>query len=70
MYETDAAMSRSVDLAFIVNGPGQPRIVYPAALTRRTRNRESALRFLQFLSGPDASAIFRRYGFTPLAGAR
>ncbi len=70
VYETDAAMSRSVALAFVVSGPGQPRIVYPAALTRRTRNRDAALRFLQFLSGPDAAAIFRRFGFTPLAGAR
>ncbi len=70
VYETDATVSRDVDLAFVVSGPDRPRIVYPAALIRRTRNRASALGFLRFLSGPDAAAIFRRYGFTPLAGAR
>lgn len=70
VYETDAAASGDVTLAFVVSGPDAPRIVYPAAVTTRTRQREAALRFLQFLSGPDASAIFVRHGFAPLAGRR
>lgn len=70
VYETDAAMSRDVALAFVVSGPDSPRIVYPAAVTSRAREREAALRFLQFLSSPEAGAIFKRYGFTPLAGSR
>jgi ABC-type molybdate transport system substrate-binding protein len=59
-----------VALALVVEGAGAPRIVYPAAVTRRASDRAAAVRFLQFLSGPQAGAIFARYGFTPLAGAR
>lgn len=70
VYETDVATSPDVALAFVVSGPGAPRIVYPAAVTSRTTDRAAAVRFLQFLSGPDAAVIFMRYGFTPLAGRR
>jgi molybdate transport system substrate-binding protein len=70
VYETDAATSRDVALAFIVDGPDRPRIVYPAAVTSRARDRAAAVQFLRFLSGPEASAIFTRHGFTPLAGPR
>lgn len=70
VYETDAAASANVALAFVVTGADAPRIVYPAAVTRRARDRAAALRFLQFLSGPDAGAIFARHGFIPLAGRR
>jgi molybdate transport system substrate-binding protein len=70
VYETDARASADVALAFVVEGAGTPRIVYPAAVTRRAADRAAAVRFLQFLSGPRASEIFTRYGFTPQAGAR
>ena len=70
VYETDVASSPDVALAFVVSGPDAPRIVYPAAITRRAGDRAAALRFLQFLSGPEAGTVFARYGFTPLAGRR
>ena len=70
VYETDARASSEVALAFLVIGADAPRITYPAALTKRASDRPAALRFLTFLSGPEASAIFARYGFTPQAGTR
>ena len=64
VYESDAAASKRVDLAFVVTGPAAPRIVYPAAIVARARNRDEAVKFLAFLRGPVAAAIFQRYRFT------
>ena len=41
-------------------------IVYPAALTRDAT--PDARRFLDFLSGPEATAIFQKDGFIVLGG--
>jgi molybdate transport system substrate-binding protein len=67
VYETDAALATNAVTAFIVTGPAAPRIVYPAAVVTRSRQREAAQRFLSFLTGPQATPIFRKFGFTPLA---
>jgi molybdate transport system substrate-binding protein len=67
VYETDAAISRRVSVAFTVTGPDAPRIVYPAAVVRRTARRAEAERFLAFLRSAPATAIFRRLKFEPLA---
>ena len=42
-----------------------PRIVYPAALVAASTNAGAAA-YLVYLQGPQASAIFRRYGFIVL----
>ena len=69
VYESDAAASTRVALAFVVTGQGAPRIVYPAALVRGSTRRADAIRFLTWLRSPQATAIFRRFKFTPLAAA-
>jgi molybdate transport system substrate-binding protein len=67
VYETDVASSKDVDLAFVVSGPSAPRIVYPAAVVAASRERAAADEFLSFLRGPEATAIFARFKFVPLA---
>lgn len=67
VYETDAAMSASAATAFVVSDRNAPLIVYPAAIVARSRQPEAARRFLSFLRGRTAAAIFRRFGFSPLA---
>jgi molybdate transport system substrate-binding protein len=67
VYESDAAASRRVDLAYVIDGPDAPVILYPAALVSRSSNKAAAAQFLLFLQGPEAGAIFRRYRFTPAA---
>jgi len=67
VYETDAALAATATTAFVVSGSDAPRIVYPAAVVSQSRHPEAARRFLAFLRGSEASAIFRRFGFTPLA---
>ena len=67
VYETDAALATGAVTAFIVTGPGAPRIVYPAAIVSHSRQPDAAQRFLSFLTGPRAAPIFRKFGFAPLA---
>ena len=64
VYESDAAASTKVDLAFVVTGDTAPKILYPAAIVLGSKNREAALKFLAFLRGPEGTAIFRRYRFS------
>ena len=66
VYESDVASGRRVDLALVINGPDAPKIVYPAAIVARARQRDAAVKFLSFLRGPEAGKIFTRYHFTPL----
>jgi len=63
VYESDAAASPRVELAYVVPAGSVPPIVYPAALTTKCRNRTAAQRFLIFLRGPEARKIFERFKF-------
>jgi molybdate transport system substrate-binding protein len=67
VYETDAMLARTARTALLVSGQSAPRIVYPAAIVASSRNRAAAARFIAFLRGREATAIFRKYGFVPLA---
>jgi molybdate transport system substrate-binding protein len=63
VYATDVQTSRNAALAFIVPADQSPAIVYPAAVVKSTQHRGEADRFLEFLKGSEANAIFTRYGF-------
>ena len=64
VYESDAASASRVRVAFVVEGPQAPQIVYPAAITARTKNRAAAVKFLEYLRGSTALTIFRRHRFS------
>jgi molybdate transport system substrate-binding protein len=66
VYATDAAIARNASVAMLVPLNEGPDIVYPAALLSRSRNAGEARRFLAFLRGSEASAIFARHRFLPL----
>lgn len=70
VYESDATASDAVQISFVILAAEGPRIVYPAALVRHTARRAEAERFLAFLRGPAATAVFERYKFVPLAARR
>ena len=42
------------------------QVIYPAAVLNTTQNEEAAKAFLEYLTGPEASAVFEAVGFTPL----
>ena len=63
VYESDAAATPSVDLAFVISGPDAPEITYPAGIVKGSSNQVAAGRFLEFLRGQEAASIFERYRF-------
>ncbi len=67
VYESDTALSTGALTVVVVSDPRAPRIVYPAAMVTQSRQPEAARRFLSFLRGTAASAVFRRFRFVPLA---
>lgn len=66
VYATDARADPGVRVVGIFPESSHPPIVYPGAVTARSRNGAAAV-FLGFLQSPRAAGIFRRYGFGVLA---
>lgn len=66
VYATDARAEPKVRVVGVFPAASHPPIIYPGAVTASSRN-SGAASFLGFLQGPQASAVFRRYGFGVLA---
>ena len=64
VYESDVVNNSRVRVAFVVDGPHAPRIIYPAAITTSSKHADAAKRFLAFLQEPQARQIFQRYKFS------
>lgn len=65
VYESDAASSSNVTVAFIVPQQMTGPIIYPAAVLERSRNKAAAQHFMTFLRGETARTIFTRFKFSP-----
>ena len=63
VYATDAAADRSVRVVATFPSDSHPPIVYPAALTKESRNPDAEA-LLAFLKSAPARAAFERQGFT------
>jgi molybdate transport system substrate-binding protein len=68
VYRTDALSDKGAKIVATFPQNTHAPIVYPAALTRDARPEARA--FLDFLSAPQADAIFEKYGFTILGTHR
>jgi molybdate transport system substrate-binding protein len=64
VYRTDAQISSRVRIAAIAPTDSHAPIVYPAALVKGSQHASAARAFLDFLSSPQARAIFQKCGFT------
>jgi molybdate transport system substrate-binding protein len=69
VYKTDLAGRTALVALYDVPAGDAPRIVYPAAIVKRSARRADAQRLLTFLQGADAQAIFAKAGFLPAPGA-
>lgn len=65
VYRTDALISKKVRIAVEVPQAEGPKITYPAAALRDAPSPAAAAKFVAFLAGPEAQAVFARYGFLP-----
>ena len=64
VYRTDARTAMRATVAWVVSPDRGPRIVYPAAIVRGSKNAGAASRFLDFLRGAVGARTFARFGFT------
>ena len=66
VYATDAMVAGDVRVVDIVPPESYAPIVYPAVVLRRSAKRSQSARFLEFVRGDTATAIFEKHGFEPL----
>lgn len=64
VYRTDALISKKVKIAYAVPPNEGPKITYPVAVLKESRNFDAAKKLLAFLGGPEARALFEKYGFS------
>jgi len=64
VYSTDAATSNGVTVVADAPAGSHQPVVYPAAVIKDSPNAEAAKAFLDYLSAPEAAAVFEKIGFT------
>lgn len=65
VYKTDALISRKVKVACEIGVTEGPRISYPLAVLKDTKNQDAARKLVDYLASADARVVFVRYGFRP-----
>ena len=65
VYATDAAVAGGVVVANVVPQDTYTPVVYPAMIVRSSGHKDAARGFVEYLQGPEATAVFEKYGFTP-----
>lgn len=66
VYKTDAALSKKVKIAYEVPMLKGPKITYPVAIIKESKNKRAAKDFLTFVGGAPGRAVFEKYGFVVL----
>jgi molybdate transport system substrate-binding protein len=65
VYKTDALISKKVKIAYAVTTAEGPKISYPLAVMKESKNPEAARKFAAYLASPEARAVFTKHGFLP-----
>ncbi len=68
VYKTDAAVDPNVKVIGTFPDDSHPPIIYPVAILKDSKNAKAA-DFLNYLSGPEAKAVFEKNGFSVLVVA-
>jgi molybdate transport system substrate-binding protein len=63
IYKTDALISKKVMVAVEISAAEGPRISYPVAVVKSSKEPERARKLEEYLAGPEARAIFKKFGF-------
>jgi len=64
VYSTDAATAKNVTVVAEAPAGSHQPVVYPAAVIKNSPNAQAAKAFLDYLSTPQAVAVFDKIGFT------
>ena len=65
VYKTDALISKKVKVVHEVAAAEGPKISYPVGVMKDAKNGDAARKFTVYLAGPEARAVFARFGFLP-----
>jgi molybdate transport system substrate-binding protein len=68
VYATDAATAKAVTVVAKAPEGSHKPAVYPAAVLKGSANADAAKAFLNYLSGPEATAVFEKIGFKVVKG--
>jgi molybdate transport system substrate-binding protein len=63
IYKTDAAISKKVKVAVEIPREQTPKISYPIAVLKESRNPAAARRFVEWLSSEQSKKAFESFGF-------
>ena len=66
IYATDA-FSAGLNVVDTATAEMCGQVIYPAAVLNITRHEAEAKAFLEYLTGPEASAVFEAVGFSPIS---
>ena len=63
VYKTDAAISKKVKIVYEVPIDKGPKITYPVAIVKESKQKDAARDFLNYLQSSAAKDAFKKYGF-------
>jgi molybdate transport system substrate-binding protein len=66
VYKTDATISKKVKIVYEVPVDKGPKITYPVAIMKDSKQKNAARDFLNYLASPPAKETFKKYGFVVL----
>jgi len=66
VYKTDVAISNKVRIVYEVVFDKGPKIIYPAAIVKESKQKNAARDFLSYLVTPGSKESFKKYGFIVL----
>jgi molybdate transport system substrate-binding protein len=64
VYKTDSLISKKVKIAVEVPAAEGPKISYPIAVLKSSKQPDRARKFAEYLAGPMARSVFEKFGFT------
>jgi len=66
VYKTDAAVSKKVKIVYEVPVDKGPKIIYPVAIVKESKRKDTARDFLNYVQTPAGKELFKKYGFVVL----
>jgi molybdate transport system substrate-binding protein len=64
VYKTDSLISKKVKVAVEIRAAEGPKISYPIAVIKSSRQPDRAKKFAEYLAGPTSRSVFEKFGFT------
>src|SRR6516162_7209841 len=66
VYKTDATISKKVKIVYEVPIDKGPKIIYPVAIIKESKKKDTARDFMNYVLSPAGKDTFKKYGFVLL----